>query len=153
MKWHRRLALLTLWIALGFVVAWWPSARSAPDSVTPTIVPIGVLPTAGPRDSIVVLTDEPGMAVADPRLFLLVTVSDKAHNPVSAQISVEYVETGEVVAYGSRPTQLLNLSALKQSFVVRVVAPGYQSVEQAFAVDMHTDTDYVLEIVLEATGD
>jgi len=31
----------------------------------------------------------------------------------------------------------------------KVAAPGYQSVEQGFAVDMHTDTDYVLEIVLE----
>ncbi len=153
MKWHRWLALLLLWVALGFVVVWWPSARPAPDSVIPTIVPIGVLPTAGPRDAIVVLTDEPGIAVADPRLFLLVTVSDREHNPVAAQISVEYVETGEVVHYESRPTQLLNLPASKQSFVIRVAALGYQSVEQAFAVDMHTDTDYVLEIVLEPVGD
>ena len=153
MKWHRRLALLTLWIALGLVVAWWPSARPAPDSVTPTIVPIGALPTTRPRAPIVVLTDEPGMAVADPRLFLLVTVSDREHSPVVAQISVEYVETGEVVHYESRPTQLLNLPALKQSFVVRVAAPGYRSVEQAFAVDMHTDTDYVLAVVLESARD
>jgi len=152
-KWYSRLALLLLWVTLGFVVVWWPSARPTPDSVTPTIVPIGALPTAGPRASIVVLTDEPGTAVADPRLFMVVTVSDKAHNPVSAQISVEYVETGEVVAYGSRPTQLLNLSALKQSFVVRVAAPGYHSVEQGFVVDMHTDTDYVLAVVLKPVED
>jgi hypothetical protein len=152
-KWHRRLALLTLWLALGFVVAWWPDAQPATDSVAPQIVPIGALPTAGPRAPIVVLTDEPGIAVVDPRLFLLVTVSNRENNPVAAQISVEYAETGEVVHYESRATQLLNLSALKQSFVIRVVAPGYQSVEQAFEVDMHTDTDYVLTAVLEAFED
>jgi len=152
-KWHRWLALLLLWVALGFVVVWTPNAKPTPDISTPTIVPIGVLPTARPRAPIVVLTDEPGTAVADPRLFLLVTVSDKEHSPVVAQISVEYVVTGEVVHYESRPTQVLNLPASKGSFVVRVAAPGYQSVEQAFAVDMHTDTDYVLEIVLEPVED
>mgnify|MGYP000869658549 CR=1 FL=1 len=153
MKWHRWLALLLLWVALGFVVVWTPNAKPTPDISTPTIVPIGVLPTARPRAPIVVLTDEPGTAVADPRLFLLVTVNDREHNPVAAQISVEYAGTGEVVQYESRPTQLLNLSALKQNFVISVVAPGYQAVEQAFAVDMYTDTDYVLEIVLEAARD
>lgn len=91
--------------------------------------------------------------MVDPRLFLFVTVSDREHNPVAAQISVEYVETGEVIHYESRPTQLLNLSALKQSFVIRVVAPGYRSEAQAFEVDIHTDTDYVLEIVLEPVED
>lgn len=152
-KWHRRLALLLLWVALGFVMAWWPSVRPVPDSITPQSVQIGVLPTAGPRAPIVVLTDEPGTAVVDPRLFLLVTVSDGEDNPVAAQISVEYAETGEVVHYESRPTRLLNLPASQQSFVIRVAAPGYQSVEQGFVVDVHTDTDYVLEVVLETIGE
>jgi len=91
--------------------------------------------------------------VANPRLFLFVTVSDREDNPVVAQISVEYVETGEVVHYESRPTQLLNLSAARQSFVLHVAAPGYHSMEQGFVVDVHTDTDYVLEVVLEPVGD
>jgi len=152
-KWHKRLALLTLWIALSFVVAWWPDAQPAPDIVVPPIVPIGALPTAGPRAPIVVLTDEPGTAMVDPRLFLFVTVCDRENNPVVAQISVEYAEIGEVVQYESRPTQLLNFPAARQSFVLHVAAPGYQSVEQGFVVNVHTDTDYVLAVLLEPVED
>lgn len=91
--------------------------------------------------------------MVDPRLFLFVTVSDRENNPVVAQISVEYAETGEVVQYESRPTQPLNFPASRQSFVIRVAAPGYQSVEQGFVVNMHTDTDYVLAVVLEPVED
>ena len=91
--------------------------------------------------------------MVDPRLFLFVTVRDRENNPVAAQISVEYAETGEVAQYESRPTRLLNLSASKQKFVIRVAAAGYHSVEQGFVIDVHTDTDYVLEVVLEAVED
>ncbi len=150
MRRFTRLGLMCFWVILALVLTNRPAPRVLPDPAALTTVPLGALPKTRPRGAVVVLTDAAGVLdMPDPRWFLLVTVRDVAGDPVAAQVALVDRHTGTVTTYAPRPTHLLNLPASNRDLVLRVSAPGYAAVEQAFRVDLRADADYVWHVVLE----
>ena len=150
MRRFARLALVGFWVILALVLTNSPAPRGLPDPAALTTVPLGALPTTRPRGAVVVLTDAADVLdMPDPRWFLLVTVNNVAGDPVAAQVDLVDRPTGTVTTYAPRPTHLLNLPASNRDLVLRVSAPRYAAVEQAFRVDLRADTDYVWVVILE----
>lgn len=151
--WGRRVSrvfcIMLLSLGLGLLLYCVP--RPAPTAPTPIPLQLTTLPTTAPPAPIIVITPEPGRTpVADPKLFLQITVQDRQRAPVVATIRVEFPDTGGFFEIGPTPAELLPIPVDGEPFVVVVTAPGYLPVRQEFQVTATADTDYEWVAVLRA---